>query len=236
MTALWTIGTGSRVLGEGRVKFTVATLTIACVLLTLPGSARAKGGGHSGGGHHAGHSSGGHAAGGHTSSSSHAAGVDSSASAPHRTSPSTAPRPRHRPGVGQPLTGTAVRRPPVAVTPPVGGGLAPLPSFPLFGLSGGFGFSSFAGWPIVGTDPWLAAGPTGGLRLLIDPESAEVIIDGYYAGVADDFKGRAHPLELAAGSHHVELLAPGCEPLAFDLMIQAHHTIRFAATLLPSAP
>ena len=72
--------------------------------------------------------------------------------------------------------------------------------------------------------------------MLIDPESAEVIIDGYYAGVADDFKGRAHPLELAAGSHHVELLAPGCEPLAFDLMIQAHHTIRFAATLLPSAP
>jgi hypothetical protein len=222
------------------VKFTVATLTIACVLLTLPGSARAKGGGHGGGGHssgghHAGHSSGGHAAGGHTSSSSHAAGADS-ASAPHRTSSSTAPRPCHRPGVGQPLTGTAVRRPPVAVTPPVGGGLAPLPSFPLFGLSGGFGFSSFAGWPIVGTDSWLAAGPTGGLRLLIDPESAEVIIDGYYAGVADDFKGRAHPLALVAGSHHVELLAPGCEPLAFDLMIQAHHTIRFAATLLPSAP
>jgi hypothetical protein len=222
------------------VKFTVATLTIACVLLTLPGSARAKGGGHGGGGHssgghHAGHSSGGHAAGEHTSSSSHAAGADS-ASAPHRTSSRTAPRPCHRPGVGQPLTGTAVRRPPVAVTPPVGGGLAPLPSFPLFGLSGGFGFSSFAGWPIVGTESWLAADPTGGLRLLIDPESSEVIIDGYYAGVADDFSGRAHPLELAPGSHHVELLAAGYEPLAFDLMIQAHHTIRFAATLRPLAP
>jgi hypothetical protein len=37
-------------------------------------------------------------------------------------------------------------------------------------------------------------------------------------------------VELVPGSHHVELLAPGYEPLAFDLMIQAHHTIRFAAT------
>jgi hypothetical protein len=223
------------------VKFTVATLTIACVLLTLPGSAHAKGGGHggsgghSGGGHNAGHSSGGHhAASGHASSSGQPASARS-ASAPHRTSPSTAPKPRHRPGVGQPLTGTAVPRPPLPVTP-VGGGLAPLASFPLFGLSGGFGFSSFAGWPIVGTNSWLAADPTGGLRLLIDPESAEVIIDGYYAGVADDFSGRAHPLELAPGSHHVELLAAGYEPLAFDLMIQTHHTIRFAATLRPLAP
>jgi hypothetical protein len=219
------------------VKFTVATLTIACVLLTLPRSALAKGGhggGHSGGGHNAGRSSGGHhGAGGHPSSSSHTAGARS-ASAPHRTSPSAAPKPRHRPGVGQPLTGT-VPRPPVPVTP-VSGGLAPLPSFPLFGLSGGFGFSSFAGWPIVGTDSWLAARPTGGLRLLIDPESAEVIIDGYYAGVADDFTERAHPLEVVPGPHHVELLAPGYEPLAFDLMIQAHHTIRFAATLRPVAP
>jgi hypothetical protein len=214
------------------VKFTVATLTIACVLLTLPGSAHAKGGGHggsgghSGGGHNAGHSSGGHhAASGHASSSGQPASARS-ASAPHRTSPSTAPKP---------LTGTAVPRPPLPVTP-VGGGLAPLASFPLFGLSGGFGFSSFAGWPIVGTESWLAADPTGGLRLLIDPESSEVIIDGYYAGVADDFSGRAHPLELAPGSHHVELLAAGYEPLAFDLMIQTHHTIRFAATLRPLAP
>jgi hypothetical protein len=120
--------------------------------------------------------------------------------------------------------------------PPVGGGLAPLPSFPLFGRSGRFGFSSFAGWPIVYPNPLYATGPTGGLRLEIEPPFAEVIIDGYFAGIAGDFGGRFHHLDLAPGSHHVELLAPGYEPLAFDLMIQAHHTIRFTATLMPSAP
>ena len=227
------------------MKFPAAPLTIACVLVTLAGNVLAKGGGHGGSGHGSGghsaghgsgHSSGGHhAAGGRTSSSGRAA--PRSESAPHRTSTSSVPQPRHRPGVGQPLTSTAVPRPPLSIVPPAGGSLV-LPSFPLFGLSGGFGFSSFAGWPIVGTDANapLAAYATGGLRLRIDPESAEVIIDGFYAGVAGDFSGRAHPLALAPGSHHVELLAPGYEPLAFDLMIEARHTIRFAATLVRSAP
>jgi len=230
------------------MRFPAATLTIACLLLTLPGTALAKGGGHGGGGHGGGGHSGGHGGGGHsghsaghgsgghhggqTSSNSHAAA--SSTSASHRPSSSTGANARHRPGVGQPLSGTAVPRPPLPVTPPGVGGVAPLPSFPLFGLSGGVGFSSFAGWPIVYPSPLYVSSPTGGLRLTIEPPFAEVIIDGYYAGIAGDFSGRFHHLDLPPGSHHVELLAPGYEPLGFDLMIQAHHTIRFAATLAPA--
>src|SRR5262249_18476306 len=151
------------------MRFTPATLTIACLLLTLPGTALAKGGGHGGGRHGGGqrvHSAGpgpGGKQGGRPPSSSHAPASGPSAS--HRPSPNARANPRPRPGVGQPLTGTAVPRPPLPVTPPVVGGLAPLPSFPLFGRSGGVGFSSFAGWPIVYPSPLYVSGPTGGLRL-----------------------------------------------------------------------
>ena len=117
--------------------------------------------------------------------------------------------------------------------PPIGG-VTVLPSFPLFGLSGGFALSSFGGWPLPYADTYDVS--TGGLRLQIEPLSAEVIVDGYYAGVVDGFSGRSQHLNLTPGTHHLEVHAPGFQPLAFDVFIQAHHTIRFSATMAPSAP
>jgi len=212
------------------MRFPAAALTLACVLMARPGTAHAKGGGHGGGGHSSGHSAGGHHSAGHTSSSH--ASSRSGTSSPHRSENNATARGRTH--IGPPGPDLAVPRPAPLPTVPVGGGLSPLmsplPSYPLFGLYGGMGISSYAGAPIVYADV------TGGLRLDVEPGYAELIVDGYYAGIVDDFGGRFHHLNLAPGPHHVEILAPGYQALEFDLLIQSHHTTRFTATLAPSVP
>jgi hypothetical protein len=209
-----------------------ATLTIACVLLAWPGMANAKGGGHGGGGHgggghssggHSGghatasHGSGGHRSGGHPASTGQASTARSASSqnpstSPHRTGGSpTAPE---RTGTGQPTAETAVPRPatPPVVLPTTGGPVL-LPAYPLFGFSGSFALSSFSPWPIGyanafgAGDAFSANGPTGGLRLKIEPTSAQAFVDDEYTGLVDDFNGRFHHLNLIPGPHHVEVRA-----------------------------
>jgi hypothetical protein len=77
------------------------------------------------------------------------------------------------------------------------------------------------------------AGPAGGLRLKIEPRNAQVFVDGYYAGIVDDFDGRFQKLELAPGRHHIEVRAAGHEPLNFDVNIQPRQTTVYRGTLVP---
>jgi hypothetical protein len=81
-----------------------------------------------------------------------------------------------------------------------------------------------------------AQGPAGGLRLKIQPQDAQVYVDGYYAGVVDDFNGHFQRLELVPGPHHVEVRAPGRRSLEFDVVIQSRHTIVYEGTLAPLTP
>jgi hypothetical protein len=76
-------------------------------------------------------------------------------------------------------------------------------------------------------------GPAGGLRLKIEPRNAEVYVDGDYAGVVDDFDGRFQQLKLAPGLHHIELRAPGHDPLKFDVNIQPRQTTVYQGTFAP---
>jgi len=57
----------------------------------------------------------------------------------------------------------------------------------------------------------------GGVTLEISPRDADVYVDGQYVGRVRDFDGVGGPLNLMAGRHHVEISAPGYQPLAFDV-------------------
>ena len=62
--------------------------------------------------------------------------------------------------------------------------------------------------------------PTGELRLRVDgPKDAHVLVDGYYAGVLDDYDGIVQSLTLEDGSYEIEIVAPGYETLRFDVRI-----------------
>jgi len=73
----------------------------------------------------------------------------------------------------------------------------------------------------------------GKLRLDIDQRDAEVYIDGYYAGVIDDFDGRLQGLRLEPGNYQVEVELPGFEPLEFDVHITPGRTTTYRGSLLP---
>jgi len=101
----------------------------------------------------------------------------------------------------------------------------------------GPGFSY--GWPYYtpgasGTDPVptrVSVVPRGALRFETIPGSAQVYIDGYYAGLVEDFGVLGRPLELEAGPHRVELRAADYVTLAFNVNIVANQTTRYRGDL-----
>jgi len=49
----------------------------------------------------------------------------------------------------------------------------------------------------------------GSLRLLVEPEETQVLVDGYYAGEADDFDGIFQRLHVTPGRHEITLKLKG---------------------------
>jgi hypothetical protein len=71
----------------------------------------------------------------------------------------------------------------------------------------------------------------GGVRIQDAPSDAQVIVDGYYMGVVDDFDGPFQHLNLTAGPHQIEIRAPGYQPIAFDVNVQPGRTITYRAPI-----
>lgn len=71
----------------------------------------------------------------------------------------------------------------------------------------------------------------GGLRLKVKPRQAEVVVDGYFYGVVDDFDGSFQKLKLETGPHKVEVRLNGYEPLAFQVNIVEGETITYKGQL-----
>jgi len=65
----------------------------------------------------------------------------------------------------------------------------------------------------------------------VQPRDAEVYVDGYYAGIVDDFDGVWQRLRLDDGGHRIEIRAPGLNPLTFDVMVQPGRTITYRGDL-----
>lgn len=73
----------------------------------------------------------------------------------------------------------------------------------------------------------------GDLRLQVRPRNAAVYVDGYYAGVVDDFDGVFQRLTLEVGPHEIEIEAPGLAPQAFDVYIDPARTVNLRTDLYP---
>jgi hypothetical protein len=88
---------------------------------------------------------------------------------------------------------------------------------------GGYGaaYGGPSGWSI------------GGVRLKVSPRDAEVYVDGYYAGIVDDFDGIWQQLRLDDGGHRIEVRKPGLAPLTFDVMVQPGRTITYRGDMTP---
>jgi hypothetical protein len=101
----------------------------------------------------------------------------------------------------------------------------------------GWPYSPFwygAPWPYTYPVPYAYDEVTGGLRLEVEPTSAQVFVDGYYAGIVDDFDGHFQHLNLVPGGHRVELRAPGYQTRELDIYIQPDHTTEWQGAMIPS--
>ena len=67
----------------------------------------------------------------------------------------------------------------------------------------------------------------GGVRFKVNPKDAEVYVDGYYAGIVDDFDGVWQQLRLDDGGYHIEVRKPGLDTLTFDVRVQPGRTITY---------
>src|SRR5262245_45560319 len=51
--------------------------------------------------------------------------------------------------------------------------------------------------------PYYSYDPTSALKLEVTPKDAEVYVDGYYAGIVDDFDGAFQRLHVLPGNHEL---------------------------------
>jgi hypothetical protein len=91
---------------------------------------------------------------------------------------------------------------------------------------GGYGYPGYA-YPTSS----YTSGFEGSLRLKIKPRDAQVFVDGYYAGVVDEFDGVFQRLHVEAGPHRIEIRAAGFEPLIFDVRVQFDETTNLEGEL-----
>jgi len=98
---------------------------------------------------------------------------------------------------------------------------------PYYGTYGyGYGGAPYPAWQASGYD-------IGGIRLKIRPRDAQVFVDGYYAGLVDDFDGTFQSLRLEQGGHKLEIHMPGFEDLELDVHVQPGRTITLSEQLRP---
>jgi hypothetical protein len=66
----------------------------------------------------------------------------------------------------------------------------------------------------------------GSLRIIVDPEKTRVYVDGYYAGVADDFDGIFQRLNVPPGRHDITLKLEGYRTQHFKVYVPVDDTIK----------
>ena len=78
--------------------------------------------------------------------------------------------------------------------------------------------------------------PRGYLRLEIEPNTAQVFVDGFYVGTVEEANRSQAGLNLAAGWHRLEFRAPGYVTPAVNVTIEANRTIGYRGELKPIRP
>lgn len=92
--------------------------------------------------------------------------------------------------------------------------------YPYYGYYGYWGFSPwYYGWGFDYSYAWPGAyggypyhryyDEEGSLRVLVEPEETKVYVDGYYAGVVDDFDGVFQRLHVRPGRHQLTFKLAG---------------------------
>jgi hypothetical protein len=161
---------------------------------------------------------------------------------------------QRRPAVRRPAvrTGAAVARP-YAYRPYVRTYYAS-PAFYRFyggyaGWYGGYGWYPYYGGPYLYGYPYPYAYPytyaypyrryydySSAAQIKVQPREAQVFVDGYYVGTADDFDGWMQRLHVAPGGHDLDVYMPGYRTFSQKVLFRPGATIRIDHVMQPLGP
>jgi hypothetical protein len=99
-----------------------------------------------------------------------------------------------------------------------------------YGYGYGYGYPYWGGGYYRRYDPNDALGAA---RLQVSPRETEVFVDGYFAGVVDDFDGFSQRLRLEPGEHEVTLFLDGHRPLTRRMMFTVGQTFKVQHEMEP---
>lgn len=74
------------------------------------------------------------------------------------------------------------------------------------------------------------------VRVLATPKEAEVYVDGYFAGIVDDFNGVFQRLHVSPGGHEFILYRDGYRTARQSVYVTPGSTYKLRETLVPLAP
>lgn len=93
--------------------------------------------------------------------------------------------------------------------------------------------------PLWAYDPWFYDAPWGGpysyqyygdpggsVKLEVKPRNAQVYVDGYYAGIVDDFDGAFQRLRIIPGEHEIVLYLEGYRTVRQKVYVQPNNTFK----------
>lgn len=115
--------------------------------------------------------------------------------------------------------------------------------YPYFGLYPWYGYGYQWGiyppyWygPWGGHDGYYGYGSAvGSVRVQVKPKKAEVYVDGYYAGIVDDFDGMFQRLRLLAGEHEIVVYLEGYTSIRQKVYLPPGGTLDIKDTMQPLA-
>jgi len=84
--------------------------------------------------------------------------------------------------------------------------------------------------------PYDYAAGGASLKVNVEPKTAEVFVDGYFAGVVDQFDGMFQSLSVEPGEHEVTVYQPGYRSIVQRLYLSPGSTLRIKGVLEKLAP
>jgi hypothetical protein len=96
----------------------------------------------------------------------------------------------------------------------------------------GYGYGPYAYAPYYG--PYVY--DTASARLQVTPRATQVYVDGYFAGLVDEFDGYMQRLNVAPGQHDLELYLDGHRSFTQKILFTRGNTVKVIHTMQPLGP
>ncbi len=98
---------------------------------------------------------------------------------------------------------------------------------PWFGWGYPYGYAAYPPYPYR----YYGYDNSASLRLDVKPKQAEVYVDGYYAGIVDDYDGIFQRLSVQPGEHEIELYLEGYRTARQKLYLTPRNTFKLKYTM-----